>query len=109
MGRLLHLVTKAKKKDRQAWLLTGAGEHGFRVHPNPDFDRPSDELVALLNAHEDQLRALLDTALATVTWGPGDTSACVIVMPLDDDYYWEGDDERPFPKFSLPFPEGVNE
>jgi hypothetical protein len=85
---------------KNSFILTGDSEEGIRVA-----SKPSRPLIALVQAHEDRLRALLDKPVVLgVNWDDGDSEAVVTVIPADERLLDE-DGDKPFVKLTLPFPE----
>ena len=80
-------------------MIGNVSESGFHVFPK---EEPPPEFTALVHAHSDRLRALLDRpALLAVHWDEGDKEAEVVIMSADPNR----DREKPFEAFMLPFPE----
>jgi hypothetical protein len=75
--------------------------NGFQVFPE---EPPPNEFAALVHAHSDRLRALLDRpVILAVHWDAGDACAVVQIMPADSK---ASHTSKPFAEFELPFPEG---
>jgi hypothetical protein len=79
------------------FMLTGVNANDIQVyHPHK---KSNAELIRLVQCHNDRLIALLDKpVILAVTWEDNDVTANVIVIPC------EGDPDKPFEQFALPFP-----
>jgi len=86
-----------------AWLYA-ADRRGIK-----SWERPSREMLALIQFHQDRLTAFLLRSTLFVYWQEGDTEATVQIMPVFDHGGKLSEQEqqgleRPFEVITLPFP-----